>query len=802
MAQLVMVLFLSKLKDMMKNDYNTHLPILEIGNSYVRLVDGSIAVGYALSLPPKESLSGQQFQQIIEDMHSCLKKLPEHTVLQRMDIFNTHKWHVKSNVLDDLFDDGHLYQYHKYKNVQERTYMRTKSYIFLNFREKKSPSPNQNALFHFFFREKINIYSIERAKKHVLNFEGMFPHQIGIEKLKGDKFAQLLYQYLNLNFRDEYSCSPSIEKTPTYFSVGNKVTSIVSMVSQSDKPKMFTKNEFEVNAEFLYPVYHGLHFDHIVCSALKIESANEIIEQEMLKSERAAAFTRMQGAREEKRRSEELKELEEEVSQKGEGLVSLSFHVVVWAPKVEDTYQRSMQVYSVLANKGLTVTIENYAALPLFFRCAPASAGWLFKGKRMPMKTALAYLNYTSERMGDEKGILLCDRNGAPTYYDPFKTDLNNQNAFVFGPSGSGKSFFNGKLIKERYENGDTVIIIDSGATYKRLIKALGGKFIEYGDDKPLGLNAFSLGASKKLTTDKVDFLAHFLGKIWKGSLTKNPMKEEEKALLAKYLEQYYKQEKGTPMMKKFISFLKEQKIPTTEQKIFDFTSFFIVLDPFVFGIYADHFHPKQYKSQEKNSRLLCFELGALKNNKKLYPLALQLLFEQAYDIIKSRPEDRKFFDVEEGWALLDNYGEEYIESFFRKIRKENGSIRIITQDFSEIAQSKVSGALKNNAATFILLYNNNKQSREEIATWLGLTENEKQMYASLRRRGGKSPWREVFVKEMDKAFVYRIESSLFEYGLLTSKPIERYEISAFEAHMSSEDAVAHWFSKHIMKWY
>ena len=36
---------------------------------------------------------------------------------------------------------------------------------------------------------------------------------------------------------------------------------------------------------------------------------------------------------------------------------------------------------------------------------------------------------------------------------------------FVFGPSGSGKSFFNGKMIKDRYYAAHTMVVIDSGGT-------------------------------------------------------------------------------------------------------------------------------------------------------------------------------------------------------------------------------------------------------------------------------------------------------------------------------------------------
>lgn len=96
---------------------------------------------------------------------------------------------------------------------------------------------------------------------------------------------------------------------------------------------------------------------------------------------------------------------------------------------------------------------------------------------------------------------------------------------------------------------------------------------------------------------------------------------------------------------------------------------------------------------------------------------------------------------------MLDDTSESYIEAFFRKGRKTNTSIRIITQNVDEIKNSKIAGAMKNNAATFILLYNDKVSVRQEIAQFLGMDEFDMEKYASLRRRANNyvDGYREVF---------------------------------------------------------
>ena len=230
---------------------------------------------------------------------------------------------------------------------------------------------------------------------------------------------------------------------------------------------------------------------------------------------------------------------------------------------------------------------------------------------------------------------------------------------------------------------------------------------------------------------------------------------------------------------------------------IFDAANFFIVLEPFTEGIYKDHFNAFEVEHLEE-SRLLCFELEAVKNDRKLYPLVVQVLFDYVLQLVATQPDQKKFIDIEEGWTMLDDTSESYIASFFRKGRKTNTAIRIITQNVSEIRDSRIAGAMKNNAATFILLYNDKASVREEIADFLGMNEFDMEKYASLRRYdsyvGG---YREVFIKEMDKSSVWRLGMSLYEHAILTSRPDERNEILDMTAqHGDLQRAVTDWVER------
>lgn len=106
-------------------------------------------------------------------------------------------------------------------------------------------------------------------------------------------------------------------------------------------------------------------------------------------------------------------------------------------------------------------------------------------------------------------------------------------------------------------------------------------------------------------------------------------------------------------------------------EELFPFQEFFIVLKPFAHGIYEQHFNAVS-QDYLLDHRLVCFELEAIKENSKLYPLVVQILFDFAFEMVFRYPDATKFIDIEEGWTTLGDASKEHIEAFYRKGRKTN----------------------------------------------------------------------------------------------------------------------------------
>lgn len=413
----------------------------------------------------------------------------------------------------------------------------------------------------------------------------------------------------------------------------------------------------------------------------------------------------------------------------------------------------------------------------------------------MALGTAATLSDFSFPRKGDSEGVLLADTMGSPIFYNPKKPTLDNPHAFVFGPSGSGKSFFNGKMIKDRFFGGDTVIVIDVGGTYRHLFEAIGGKYIAYDpQNPPMRINPFLLVGSETPDAEKIAFLVQFLGLIWKEDLQNNPLSPLEQAALSKLLLSYYREliQGDVPSLKGFTQWLGQQ---TTVPGRLPVEDFLLVCEPFATGQYADLFNTDTVDEAYDKERLLCFELGLVRQNSRLYPIVVQVVFDLIFRITAKNPDQTKFIDIEEGWSMLNSASQDYIEAFFRKGRKNNISIRLITQSVEEIAGTAVAGALKDNVSTLILLYSEKDSTREQVANFLGLGDFDRQKYASLSRKdslfGG---YRDVFIKEMDSAAIWRMSPSIFEHAILTSRPSERNVIAKYSQELGSiQQGVCRW---------
>lgn len=125
-------------------------------------------------------------------------------------------------------------------------------------------------------------------------------------------------------------------------------------------------------------------------------------------------------------------------------------------------------------------------------------------------------------------GIRMTDRqSGVPLHLDisdlPMRKGIiTNRNKFILGPSGSGKSFFTNHLVRQYYEQGTHILLVDTGNSYQGLCSLIhdrthgeDGIYITYEEDNPIAFNPFYTD-SGEFDVEKRESIKTLILTLWK----------------------------------------------------------------------------------------------------------------------------------------------------------------------------------------------------------------------------------------------------------------------------------------------
>ena len=181
---------------------------------------------------------------------------------------------------------------------------------------------------------------------------------------------------------------------------------------------------------------------------------------------------------------------------------------------------------------------------------------------------------------------------GKPLHLDisdlPMKKGITtNRNKFILGPSGSGKSFFTNHMVRQYYEQGAHVLLVDTGNSYKGLCDLIryktrgeDGVYFTYTEENPIAFNPFYTNDGV-FDIEKRESIKTLILTLWK-SETEAPARSEEVALsnaVNLYIERLKSDGKMTPSFNTFFEFVRDEytKVLTSKkvrEKDFDVANF------------------------------------------------------------------------------------------------------------------------------------------------------------------------------------------------------------------------------------
>ena len=788
-------------------------PVFSLQSDKLVLKDGRVAVGFHLSGAPLESWTPGHYQQASALLSQQIRQLPVGSVVQKIDIFFDQAYRPKEKA-------SGYYDQKLQAHFLDRLALRQESYLFLSFPPSKKdpfsrtvlqrPNPITSAFAYGKALLKNPFADVESLLSEVEALatefaEGLYALPgVRLTRLKEEGLNNLLLRYLNLDFASSSEQKASSLNRPMYngascLAVGEKKVNVVTMIEEGSEVLVSIKDEKGVSSPYVYPLSFHLQFPHILTQCILVEDTESGL--------KALDFDRkLNGSLEwlttqdHQIKAEELNAFTAYVRSAHAHLVSLHQSVIVFD---SDEAQRKAHLERVVSAMrqlyGAEALVESYDTANMFFASLPGNGFQHYRWLTTSDEIAACYLQLMGNVTSDQTGDYLCDRHRNLLQVNLFNTEQSNQNCVVIGPSGSGKSYTMGHLIAQRFERGARQIIIDKGGTYRNVVYALNGQefdqtYFEYSPEKPLSFNPFLLDKDEsgqyRPTSEKTNFLIALLSILWKGGAEPpvdrpgqgTELTAAERAIFQMLLPRYYAHiaednKNQAPGMHSFYEFLlayhqqhQHDEEYLREVRYFDMEQFFIVLRPFVKGAYRDLLNARQEIDISEHI-LVCFDLDKVNSDPTLYPLITLLITELALDQIRKYPDQIKYLYLDEAWAMLSGKLKSFIEDLFRTIRKNNGSVNIITQGLSEIKNASIGEAVLVNADTKIILKHQDQRLIEELSTYLGFTGHEQDLVKSIRVEKG---FRELFIKQGEAARVYVLETSPQLDAILSSKPAER----------------------------
>ena len=490
-----------------------------------------------------------------------------------------------------------------------------------------------------------------------------------------------------------------------------------------------------------------------------------------------------------------------------QGLRSVRCHcnVMTWAESESELKRIRNDVGSQLALMGCTphhntvdVPVLFWAAIPGNEADFPAEESFytfldqalcLFNGET----------NYRSSL--SPFGIKMSDRlSGIPLHLDisdlPMKRGvITNRNKFILGPSGSGKSYLTNHLVRQYWEQGAHILLVDTGNSYQGLCslihaktKGRDGVYFTYTEEAPIAFNPFYV-EDGVYDVEKRESLKTLLLTLWKRE-SEEPTRSEEVALsnaVNLYLSKLRADRSIVPSFDTFYEFVEtdyrrllEQK--RVREKDFDLENFLNVLEPYYKGGEYDYLLNSDKQLDLLDKRFIVFELDNISSNRTLLPVVTLIIMETFISKMRRLKGVRKMILIEECWKALTSANmSAYIRYLFKTVRKYFGEAVVVTQEVDDIISSPiVKESIINNADCKILLDQRKYLSKfDGIQRLLGLTDKERAQILSINLSNDpKRRYKEVWIGLGGiQSAVYATETSVEEYLTYTTEESEKMQV-------------------------
>ena len=794
-------------------------PLLRVENNCIISKFADITAAYRVLLPELFTLTGEEYEALHGAWLKALRVLPDYTVVHKQDFFIEERYTAPEEGSERSFL-ARSYERH----FNERPYLRHTCYLFVTKTtpERMRQTSASSVLCRGFIvpREMRDTDAVTRfleaaeQMERILNDSGL----VRVERLTEAEIvgtaddAGLLARYFALSDERLPVVNEDIRLDPDVMRIGDKYLSMhtlsdLDMLPQSVatdfRYERLSTDRSDCRLSFAAPVGLLLSCNHVYNQVIFLDDHDETLkrlEASARNMNSLAAYSRSNAIN-----REWIEMYLNEAHSQGLRSVRCHCNVMAWAESESELKRIRNDVGSQLALMGCTPRHNTVDVPVLFWAAIPGNEADFPAEESFYtfLDQALCLFNEETNYRSSLSpfGIKMSDRlSGIPIHLDisdlPMKCGtITNRNKFILGPSGSGKSYLTNHLVRQYWEQGSHILLVDTGNSYQGLCslihaktKGRDGVYFTYTEEAPIAFNPFYV-EDGVYDVEKRESLKTLLLTLWKRE-SEEPTRSEEVALsnaVNLYLSKLRADRSIVPSFDTFYEFVEtdyrrllEQK--RVREKDFDLENFLNVLEPYYRGGEYDYLLNSDKQMDLLDKRFIVFELDNISSNRTLLPVVTLIIMETFISKMRRLKGVRKMILIEECWKALTSANmSAYIRYLYKTVRKYFGEAVVVTQEVDDIISSPiVKESIINNADCKILLDQRKYLSKfDGIQRLLGLTDKERAQILSINLSNDpKRRYKEVWIGLGGvQSAVYATETSAAEYLCYTTEESEKMQV-------------------------
>ena len=759
----------------MKINLSTVHPIVNVRENLVFANSGNLVLCFKAGLPEVYTLAEKDF----EDLHGIwfqgLRSLMNGCVIHKQDVYRKKKFSAAHLPGESFL--GKATQHY----FEGREYLEHESYLFFIWPRNKALNNGKYVNPFKKISRKLpdeleeGVQEFIRAVNDTVSFLNN-SKKLQLIPLGEEQILKLTTSYFN-GFNEDFETDIVLDKSR--LQIGKHFFELLAVnneqcfgeaVQSSRTNEKYTADDFVFHQGFVDGLGLDLNEDHILNQVFYMDDKlkwRRILEKRIEELKKSSNF-----GSQNKLILERIRTILERINEDDSSrVVRGHFNVIFWDSSESRLSQTASKIKTefkeldILPYYPMAEERKNYFLNSFFCFSSNFSDEDLFV---TDLKHGLCLLINNTNYKNDERGIIFNDRqHNIPVIkdlWDEARKRIKARNFAIFAPTGEGKSFLANNILRQYFEAGVRLVIIDLGGSYSKFAKLYPEEhlILRYEQGKNLGINPFFISSTKDLSPQHLEDLAIFLLELFAGGEAAEKARE---VAVKKILKHYYEKVEMGHSMETFYGFIEaEQESLLKELQIhsdyFNVENFLHIMSEYVKGgLYSFLFEiseDQSFRLEEK--RLIVFELDEIRDNKEILSVMLKLIKSAIQRTIWQNRSEK-------GIILFDEFAKqlkfanvlESVEFYYQAIRKQNGAIGIILQSINQLPETPTSASILENTQVIYSLHN--EKGYEQLRSRLNLSSHDVNQLKSIRNKlTGKQKYTEMFIKIGRESNIFRLE--------------------------------------------